>query len=74
VYASWNGATEVRAWRVLAGSAGGALATVGTAARSGFETEIPVAARYDHFEVQALSASGQVIGASRPFGVRAAAG
>ena len=67
VYASWNGATEVAAWRVLAGASEGALAPVGTAPRTGFETAIalpaaPAAGSY--FEVQALDASGAVIGAS----------
>jgi hypothetical protein len=43
LYASWNGATLVSAWRVLAGKAPGALQTVGQAQQTGFETAIAVA-------------------------------
>ncbi len=67
VYASWNGATEVAAWRVLAGASAGSLASVATAPRTGFETAIalPAApAAGSFFEVQALDAAGAVIGAS----------
>ncbi len=66
VYASWNGATEVAAWKVLAGAGG---QTVATAAKSGFETAIPVGQSYKTFEVQALDAHGKVIGTSRQFSV-----
>jgi EmrB/QacA subfamily drug resistance transporter len=71
VYASWNGATEVVSWRVLAGSGSGSdpgpLAVVARAARSGFETAIGVPNGYKSFEVQALGAGGRVIGTTRPF-------
>jgi EmrB/QacA subfamily drug resistance transporter len=67
VYASWNGATRVLFWRVLARSSAGRLAAVATTARSGFETAIPLAPIYTSFEVQALGAGGRVIGTSRPF-------
>jgi EmrB/QacA subfamily drug resistance transporter len=67
VYASWNGATEVASWRVLAAGAGGKLTSVASALSSGFETAVPVAATYKSFEVEALDAKGRVIGASRPF-------
>ncbi len=67
VYASWNGATQVAAWRVLAGQGTGALTTVARASRSGFETAIPVSRSYPLFEVQALDAAGRVIGTSHPF-------
>jgi len=67
VYASWNGATRVVAWRVLAGSSAGRLSAASTTARSGFETAIPLPQSYRSFEVQALGAGGRVIGASRPF-------
>ncbi len=69
VYASWNGATRVVSWRVLAGAAGRAR-TVATAARSGFETAIPVSRVAGKFVVEALDAHGRVIGASRPFSAR----
>jgi EmrB/QacA subfamily drug resistance transporter len=67
VYASWNGATRVAAWRVLAGSTPGSLKPVAHAARSGFETPITVPGSYHSFEVQALDAQGQPIGVSKPF-------
>jgi hypothetical protein len=40
---------------------------VKTAERSGFETTIPLAEDYKTFEVEALAASGQVVGKSAPF-------
>jgi EmrB/QacA subfamily drug resistance transporter len=67
VYASWNGATQVVSWRVLAGSSGGRLRVVASIVRSGFETAIPVPSNYVNFEVQARTASGRVIGVSQPF-------
>ncbi len=67
VYASWNGATLVDSWRVLAGpgSAGGSV--VAQAPRSGFETAIPVSGGYSHFQLQALDAHGRVLATSEPF-------
>jgi Arylsulfotransferase (ASST) len=67
VYASWNGATGVAAWQVLAGASPSTLAPVGRAPRRGFETAIavPGLAGGRYVQVQALDASGAVIGASR---------
>jgi hypothetical protein len=67
VYASWNGATRVAAWRVLGGKHG-AMTPVARAPRSGFETAMAVSKRCPSYEVQALDAHGRTIGASRPFG------
>ncbi len=67
VYASWNGATQVVSWRVLAGPTAGRLAVVASAPKSGFETAIPVVSSYATFEVQALAADGRAVGVSRPF-------
>jgi hypothetical protein len=39
-YASWNGATQVTAWELLAGDDAGSLEPVASASRSGFETQI----------------------------------
>ncbi|HTU87613.1 MAG TPA: MFS transporter [Solirubrobacteraceae bacterium] len=69
VYASWNGATELASWRVLGVSSAGSTTTLASAAKSGFETAIPVAQGYSRFEVQALGSNGHVIGTSAPFGV-----
>jgi Arylsulfotransferase (ASST) len=66
VYASWNGATQVHSWRVLAGTDPGHLSVVATQAKSGFETAIPVSTG-SVFKVQALDASGRVIGTSSVF-------
>jgi EmrB/QacA subfamily drug resistance transporter len=70
VYASWNGATQVASWRVLAGSSASRLAVVANTAKSGFETAIPLRAGYKSFEVEALSANGRVIGTSERFASR----
>ncbi len=67
VYASWNGATQLASWRVLAGPSPSSLAPVASAARAGFETAVgvPKLAAGAYVAVQALDASGAVIGASR---------
>jgi EmrB/QacA subfamily drug resistance transporter len=70
VYASWNGATQVVSWRVLAGSAGAQLAAVKTAAKSGFETAIPLPRSYGSYEVEALGVGGSVLRTSKPFATK----
>jgi EmrB/QacA subfamily drug resistance transporter len=69
VYASWNGATQLVSWRVLAGTGAGPLRTVATHVRSGFETAIavPPGPAYTTFKVQALDAGGRAIGTSPAF-------
>jgi hypothetical protein len=67
VFASWNGATRVTAWRVLAGPSASALHVVQASAKTGFETPLPVARAYRFFKVQALNAAHRVIGTSRAF-------
>jgi len=66
LYASWNGATQVASWRVLAGASQTALAPVTAALKSGFETTIALAASAPgpYLEVQALDSTGAVIGVS----------
>ena len=64
LYASWNGATDVSAWRVLAGPSAGALAPVGGSAKRGFETHIQVHSASPYFAVQALGSAGQVLATS----------
>jgi EmrB/QacA subfamily drug resistance transporter len=69
VYVSWNGATAVTSWKVLASSSGSSsLQAVAQAAKSGFETAIPVTGSHQRYEVQALNAQGHVIGVSKSFG------
>jgi hypothetical protein len=64
VYASWNGATQVSSWRVLSGASETSLTPVALGARTGFETAIPLpsVASGSYVTVQALDASGAVIG------------
>lgn len=64
VYASWNGATQVASWRVLAGPTAASLQAVAQVARSGFETAIalPATTTGPFIAVQALDVSGAVIG------------
>jgi hypothetical protein len=64
VYASWNGATEVARWQVLAGRSASRLRGVASKAREGFETEIAARAAA-HVAVRALDARGKVLGTSR---------
>lgn len=66
-YASWNGATEVARWQVLAGSNAKHLAVVASKLRNGFETAIPLQHHYDKYKLQALSATGHVLGTSKTF-------
>jgi hypothetical protein len=66
VYASWNGATTVASWQLLAGPTATQLTTVSTTPRSGFETAIPAPAPGAAFyQVRALSAAGKVLASSR---------
>ncbi len=67
VYASWNGATALASWRVLAGPSPSSLAPAGQAPRGGFETAVALtsAAVGSYVQVQALDAAGAVIGVSR---------
>lgn len=69
VYASWNGATRVASWRVLARQ-GGTSKMIAQSRRTGFETAIPVHTDATSLTVEALDASGRVIGTSRSFTAR----
>ncbi len=64
VYVSWNGATEVAKWEVLAGEEADALSPVTTASWSNFETQIPVSSTDKVFEVKALNSEGKVLATS----------
>ena len=64
-WASWNGATEVARWELLGGDARNALAPLGSAPRSGFETALSTPSRPRYVAVRALDASGTVLGTSR---------
>jgi hypothetical protein len=67
VYASWDGATQVASWRVLAGSSAKSLKAVASKTKTGFETTIPLTSSSKVYEVQALDARHHVLGTSKPF-------
>jgi peptidoglycan/LPS O-acetylase OafA/YrhL len=74
LWASWNGATEIRRWRVLAGPAPDALRSLGPESRfKGLETRLRVRTAARWLAVEALDASGKVLGRSRALSLRAAA-
>jgi hypothetical protein len=64
VHASWNGATEVATWQVLAGPGRNRLQPVGSAPREGFETTISMRAVGPYVAVKAKDGSGRVLGTS----------
>jgi hypothetical protein len=66
VYASWNGATQVSSWQVLAGPGAGELIPIASSPRRGFETAIPLQTGASWFAVQALDANGKPLGVSLP--------
>jgi len=66
LFASWNGATEVESWEVLAGPGPGRLKSLGSSPRDGFETAMLVRTSDSYVGVQAKDSSGRVLGASEP--------
>jgi hypothetical protein len=65
LYVSWNGATEVATWEVLAGASPDKLEPVGTAPRKGFETAITLQTDEPYVAVRAKDGSGRVLDASK---------
>ena len=70
VYASWNGATEVASWEILAGASAGSLRSVGSAPRRGFETKITVPGVPRFVVARAKDAAGRVLSNSHLTRVR----
>jgi len=64
LYVSWNGATQVVAWRVEAGNSPGGLRSVTARPRRSFETRLPVPAGRRFVRAVALGAGGRVLGRS----------
>ncbi len=60
-YASWNGATDVHAWQLLAGPN---LESVASARAHSFETALHTDASGPHFALRALDANGKELGRS----------
>jgi hypothetical protein len=63
LYVSWNGATDVTRWQVLAGKRGH-LKPIRTVGRGGFETKITVKTRAPVVRVKALDGTGKALGFS----------
>jgi hypothetical protein len=63
-YASWNGATDVHSWQLLAGPSAGALQPVASTRSSGFESALRTTSAGPCFAVQALDAEGAPLGRS----------
>src|SRR5215217_2970990 len=66
VYASWNGATEVSSWEVLAGPRPDQLEPLGSVDRNGFETALSVKSPHPYVAVRAKDRSGRVLGTTEP--------
>jgi hypothetical protein len=64
IFASWNGATDVRSWRILSGSDPSTLSSRTVVARSGFETHMTIP-RASFVQAQALNGSRAVVGTSQ---------
>jgi hypothetical protein len=64
VHASWNGATDVASWRVLAGNHPGSLSARATIPSSGFESSTTLPQKYARVAVQALDSAGRLLGSS----------
>jgi Arylsulfotransferase (ASST) len=65
VYVSWNGATAVKRWQVLAGARAGSLKVAASVRRTGFETAIVIAGAPAFVAVRALGADGRVLRTSK---------
>jgi hypothetical protein len=70
VYSTWNGATEVVSWEILAGSSAGSLRSVASEPRRGFETKITVPGVPRFVVARAKDATGRVLSSSHLTRVR----
>jgi hypothetical protein len=66
VQTSWNGATGVASWQLLAGASPSSLTPLTTVPRSGFQTTATATTSASYVESRALDASGDVLGSSAP--------
>ena len=64
VEASWNGATAVSSWAVLAGATAASMSVVATVPRAGFETSVSLSAGAPLVAVAALGAGGETLAAA----------
>jgi hypothetical protein len=65
LHASWNGATEVAAWRLETGSRRDELETALTKPKKGFETSLPIPRGSAFAAAVALGLHGKVLGRSK---------
>jgi len=66
VYVSWNGATQVITWEVLAGASPNQVESLGSIPRNGFETAMLVRTAEPYVVVRAKDRSGRVLGTTEP--------
>jgi Arylsulfotransferase (ASST) len=66
VHAIWNGATQVAAWRILAGPTARRLTRARTAPWNGLDTVVRIRGIPLEAQVVAIDAAGRVIGTSAP--------
>jgi hypothetical protein len=64
VHASWNGATEVASWGILAGPAPDRMKTLGLVPRNGFETSMAARTDGPYVGVEAVDRRGRTLGRS----------
>ena len=62
IYASWNGATEVATWEVIAGPRPDKLQVQGSVPRNGFETAMLVRTAEPYVAVRSKDRSGRLLG------------
>ena len=64
IYASWNGATEVDRWQLLAGESADSLSVLSGTRSRGFESSLRTKAKGPYFAARALDSSGAALGQS----------
>src|SRR5439155_13108462 len=65
VWMSWNGATDVAGWQVLAGSSPHSLRLVRTVSRTGFETAATLSRRFRYVAARAFASNDDLLGRTR---------
>ena len=70
VHMSWNGATDVASWEVLAGKKPGSLASEAKVAATDFETSSILPKSYAYVAVRALDSSGHILASSATLAVK----
>src|SRR5215208_7539942 len=65
LYVSWNGATEIATWQVLAGPGPDRLESTASVPKKGFETVITARTDEPYIGVKAKDRTGRVLGSSK---------